>query len=104
MVLWAIKDFNTGKYYDFRSHYVEDMNPHTEFFKTKLDATRKIEGLPVDGYEDFPSCGLDNELAWSYLERKYRVTRWALDVTKEELALAKALFRLSPVMIEIAEQ
>ena len=101
MKLFAIKDFGTGKYWDYKSLYVEDLNKHTEFFSTREEAMRKIEGLRIDGYDDYPACGLDNECAWGYLERKYKKSRWHIDIGTEELELTKAMFRLSPVELEI---
>lgn len=100
MKLYAIKDFNSLKYYDRRKHDLEEFNCNTQLFMTKADAMRKIEGILLEGYE-YPACDLANELAWAYLEKLYGKPRWFIDTNMDEYALVKASFRLSAVEIEV---
>lgn len=100
MRLYAIKDFNSLKYYDSRKHDLEEFNCNTQLFMTKADAMRKIEGILLERNE-YPACDLPNELAWAHLEKVYGKPRWFIDVSMDEYALAKASFRLSPVAIEV---
>lgn len=100
MKLYAIKDFNSLKYYDKRKCDLEEFNCNTQLFMTKADAMRKIEGILLEGYE-YPACDLANELTWAYLEKVYGKPRWFIAIDTNEYHLTKARFRLSPVAIEV---
>lgn len=80
-------------YYNERGGCLDStLSIHTKLFKNKADAMRRIEGLHTDLF-DKPYNRLCTDLAWKYLESKYSMDRWHLDVKYNELEAAEDLFK-----------
>lgn len=93
VTLYTIYSPRFKGYYNEKYHCLEKRpNEDTRLYANKSDATRKIEGIINEVY-DMPYNRLCTELAWKYLEHKYNIDKWHLDIKYDELRAAEDLFK-----------
>lgn len=102
MILYAIQDSNTKLYYNYKTKYLDELGAYTQLFPKREDAMRYIEGLKVDGYDEFGSIGtLADELAWQFLEKREQTFRWNIAAETKEFRKIKAMFPLRVVEVTL---
>ena len=92
MKAYAIKDLNSGLYYDKKTKFVEPMSINTQLFASKNEAVL-FACLQI----------LDEDLAWRLLEKVYEKERWELNCSKDEFSDAVKAFNLMVVPVEVVE-
>ena len=92
MKAYAIKDLNSGLYYDKKTKFVEPMSINTQLFASKNEAVL-FACLQI----------LDEDLAWRLLEKVHEKERWELDCSKDEFNDAVKAFNLTVITVEVIE-
>lgn len=92
MKAYAIKDLNSGLYYDNKTKFVEPMSVNTQLFASKNEAVL-FACLQI----------LDEDLAWRLLEKVHEKERWELDCSKDEFNDAVRAFNLTVIPIKVVE-
>lgn len=99
MILYAIKELNTGLYLN-KSSSLSELGERTELYRDKERVERAISTSDEFGMMSQP---IRNNLTWIYLENKYKMNRIDIDISYKDFYSIRDKIDLKVVEINIEE-
>lgn len=98
MIVYAIKEYNTGLYISLTGR-LEPLGDRSRLFKTRYDAMRAIEY----NMDEFKMTPIVDELVWQELELEFGKDRWHINISSDMLDEYRKKFKIGVCKIELQE-
>ena len=101
MILYAIIETNTNLYVT-RENRLEELGIRTRLFNSIDDAKRAMSYPTI--FEDEFFNPVKNSITWHFLEKKYHMDRWHLDISWKEFREMDREVDLKIVKVQLNER
>ena len=98
MILYAILETNTNLYVT-RDNNLDELGKRTELFNSENEANRAMSYPTI--FEDEFFNPIRNDITWHFLEKKYRIDRWHLDISHKEFKEMSKEIDLKVVKVQL---
>ena len=101
MILYAIIETNTNLYVT-RENGLDELGKRTRLFDSEDEAKRSMSHSGI--FEDEFFNPVKNSITWHFLEQKYGIDRWHLDISHREFREMDSEVDLKIVKVQLNER